>query len=97
MMSSPYYHIIIYSSNASIIYDHNFFHVRFEIISYDHSQLCSRLEQLVINFLVAKDKTPSRDFKKIVGMVKTHEKLYMCAKKLLEQAQNRYENHANRL
>ncbi len=76
---------------------HQYFHIGFEVISDDYNQLCSHLGHLVINFLVAKDKIPSRDFKKIVGMVKTHEKLYMCAKKLLEQAQNRYEKHANRL
>jgi hypothetical protein len=76
---------------------HQYFHIGFEVISYDYNQLCSHLGHLVINFLVAKDKIPSCDFKKIVGMVKTHEKLYMCAKKLLEQAQNRYEKHANRL
>jgi hypothetical protein len=61
------------------------------IINYSH------LGHLVINLLVAKEKIPSRNFKKIVGMVKTYEKLYMCAKKLLEQAQNRYEKHPNRL
>jgi hypothetical protein len=61
------------------------------LFNYNH------LGHLVINFLVAKDKIPFRNFKKIVGMVKTHDKLYMCAKKLLEQAQNRYEKHANRL
>ncbi len=55
MMSSSYYHIIIYLSIASLIYDHNFFRTRFERISYDHSQLCSCLRHLVINFLVAKD------------------------------------------
>jgi hypothetical protein len=72
---------------------HQYFHIGFELISYDYNQLCSHLGHLVINFLVAKDKIPFRNFKKIVGMVKTHEKLYMCAKKLLEQAQNWYEKH----
>jgi hypothetical protein len=33
-----------------------FFHIGFEIISYNYSQLCSHLEHLVIDFLVAKDK-----------------------------------------
>ncbi len=57
-MSPSYYHIIIYYWNAPSIYDYNFFHIGFEIIFYDYSQLCSCLEHLVIVFLVAKDKIP---------------------------------------
>ncbi len=33
-----------------------FFHIGFEIISYDYNKLCNRLEQLIIDFLVTKDK-----------------------------------------
>ncbi len=39
--------------------DYNFFHIGFEVISYDYNQLWSCLEHLVIDFLVAKDKIPS--------------------------------------
>jgi hypothetical protein len=41
------------------MYDYNFFHIGFEVISYDNNQLCSHLEHLIINFLVAKDIIPS--------------------------------------
>jgi len=34
-------------------------------------------------------------FKEVMEMVKGHEKKYTRAKKLLEQAQKRYEKHAN--
>ncbi len=54
-----YYHMIIYQSNAPLLYDYNFFHIRFEVISYDYSQLCSCLGLLAIDFFIAKDKIPS--------------------------------------
>jgi hypothetical protein len=38
-----------------------FFHIGFEIISYDYNKLCNRLEQLIIDFLVAKDKICSSE------------------------------------
>ncbi len=41
------------------MYGYNFFHIGFQIIFYDYSQLCSHLEYLVVDFLVAKDKIPS--------------------------------------
>jgi hypothetical protein len=41
------------------MYGYNFFHIGFEIIFYDYSQLCSHLEYLVVDVLVAKDKIPS--------------------------------------
>jgi hypothetical protein len=37
----------------------NFFHIGFEVISYDYSQLCTCLGHLVIDFLVANDIIPS--------------------------------------
>ncbi len=39
--------------------DYNFFHVWFEVISYDYNQLWSCLEHLIVDFLVATDKIPS--------------------------------------
>ncbi len=53
--------IIIDWSNATLIYDYNFFHIRFEIISYIYSQLCNCLKHLVIDFLVAMDRIPFKD------------------------------------
>ncbi len=38
-----------------------FFHIRFEIISYDYNKLCNHLQQLIIDFLVAKDKICSNE------------------------------------
>ncbi len=38
-----------------------FFHIGFEIISYDYNKLCSRLKQLIIHFLIAKDKIHSSE------------------------------------
>jgi hypothetical protein len=37
----PCYHLL---ANAPLIYDYNFSHIGFEIISYDYHQLCSGLE-----------------------------------------------------
>jgi hypothetical protein len=36
-----------------------FSHIGFQIIFYNYNQLCSRLGQLIINFLVAKDRIHS--------------------------------------
>ncbi len=38
-----------------------FFHIGFEIISYDYNKLCSHLKQLIIYFLIAKDKIRSSE------------------------------------
>ncbi len=51
-------HCPITTSNAPLIYEYNFFHIAFEIISYDYSQLCNHLKHLVIDFLIAKDIIP---------------------------------------
>jgi len=40
------------------IYNYNFFHIGFEIIFYNYSQLCNCLEHLLIDFLLAKEKIP---------------------------------------
>jgi len=48
--------LVKYTTNLC---DYNFFHIMFEVISYDYNQLCSCLEYLVVDFLVAKDKIPS--------------------------------------
>jgi hypothetical protein len=55
--------MIVYQSTTPLIYNYNFFHIGFEIISYDYNQLCSHLRHLVIDFLVVKDKIPSSEIK----------------------------------
>jgi hypothetical protein len=52
----PCHHLLV---KCTIIYDYNFFHIGFEVISYDYNQLCNRLGHLVIDFLVVKDRIPS--------------------------------------
>jgi hypothetical protein len=42
--------------NEALIYDYNFFHIRFEIIFDDYNQLCNHFKYLVIDFLVVIDK-----------------------------------------
>jgi hypothetical protein len=55
----PFYcHVIVYKPNESLIYGHNFFHIAFEVIFYDYSQLYNHLRYLVIDFLVANDIIP---------------------------------------
>jgi hypothetical protein len=58
MMSSfllSHHHLLV-KCTTNVYY--NFFHIGFEIIFYDYTQLCSHLKHLVIDFLVAKDKIP---------------------------------------
>jgi hypothetical protein len=54
----PSHHDVLVKCTTNLC-DYNFFHIGFEVISYDYNQLCRCLEHLVVDFLVAKDKIPS--------------------------------------
>ncbi len=101
-MSSSYYHVIIYYSNAPLIYDYNFFHIGFEVISYDYNQLCSCLGHLVIDlllqrtrFLLMKSHQPNWEHDKILALIKAKKEEHMASLDTID-ARNKFETNVTK-